>query len=152
MLPISALKKCWENYQLKITATSPNGKWFKLCIYLYGSSGDLVVPFQVQGTVVDAHELLTHPEKVLLEKETMAVIQFHHEETEWILHEMEEIDLLARGKISKSPRTFYANLGLTCISHRGPVNCNEILKNINPDTSEVSFKKALKQCILLKCL
>ena len=44
------------------------------------------------------------------------------------------------------------DLGLICISHRGPVICNEILKNINPDTSEVSFKKALKQCILLKLL
>ena len=44
------------------------------------------------------------------------------------------------------------DLGLTCISHRGPVIWNEILKNINPDTSEVSFKKALKQCILLKLL
>ena len=44
------------------------------------------------------------------------------------------------------------DLGLTCISHRGPVIWNEILKNINPDTSEVSFKKALKQCILLKFL
>ena len=40
------------------------------------------------------------------------------------------------------------DLGLTCMSCRGPVILNKILKNINPDTSEVSFKKALKQCIL----
>ena len=44
------------------------------------------------------------------------------------------------------------DLGLTCISHRGPVIWNEILEKINPDTSEVSFKKAVKQCILNKLL
>ena len=44
------------------------------------------------------------------------------------------------------------DLGLTCISHRGPVIWNENLKNINPDTSEVSFKKALTQYILLELL
>ena len=97
MLPISALEKWLENYQFK--DYSHIAQWFKLFVYLNGSSGDLVVQFQVKRTVVDAHELLMHPEKVLLEKETMAVIQFHHEETEWILHEMEEINLLALGKI-----------------------------------------------------
>ena len=44
------------------------------------------------------------------------------------------------------------DLGLTCISHRGPVIWNEILKNITPNSSEVSFKKALKQCTLIKLL
>ena len=44
------------------------------------------------------------------------------------------------------------DLGLTCISHRGPVIWNGILEKINPDTSEVSFKKAVKQCILNKLL
>ena len=44
------------------------------------------------------------------------------------------------------------DLGLTCISHGGPVIWNGILEKINPDTSEVSFKKAVKQCILNKLL
>ena len=41
------------------------------------------------------------------------------------------------------------DLGQTCIGCRGPVIWNKILGiQINPDTSEVSFEKALKQCIL----
>ena len=44
------------------------------------------------------------------------------------------------------------DLGLTCISHRGPVIWNGILEKNNPDTSEASFKKAVKHCILNKLL
>ena len=43
----------------------------------------------------------------------------------------------------------YANsLGLTYISHRGPVIWNGILVRNNTDASEVSFEKAVKQCML----
>ena len=40
------------------------------------------------------------------------------------------------------------DLGQACIGYRGPVIWNKILGlQINQDTHEVSFKKALKQCI-----
>ena len=46
------------------------------------------------------------------------------------------------------PVTWKTDLGQTCIGYRGPVIWNKILGiQINPDTPEVSFKKALKQCI-----
>ena len=45
--------------------------------------------------------------------------------------------------------TMKTDLGLTCIGHRGPGIWNEILKNIKTNTHDNSFKKALKQCILL---
>ena len=63
-----------------------------------------MVPVQVKRTVVDAQELVKRheEEKVLLETEMIAVIQFHHGEKQRILREMEEIDLHAPGEQGKS--------------------------------------------------
>ena len=78
-----------------------------------------MVLVQVKGTAVDTYKLMKRHEKVLLEKETMAVIQFHHKEKEWILH---ALDPLASGEHGKSSRTiilvnkrpiYQARLGLS---------------------------------------
>ena len=41
------------------------------------------------------------------------------------------------------------DLRLTCIGHMGPVIWNEILKNINSDTSVVSFNKIVMSAMIM---
>ena len=79
--------------------------------------------------------------------------KYHHELLPDIFHDYFQCVWNVHNHNTRQNYGLYAShmktdLGQTCIGYRGPVIWNKILGiQINPDTSEVSFKKALKQCI-----
>ena len=79
--------------------------------------------------------------------------KYHHELLPDVFHDYFQCVRNVHNHNTRQKFGLYAShmktdLGQICIGYRGPVIWNKILGiQINPDTSEVSFKKALKQCI-----